>query len=151
MSNNIHAVQWSTKQSFIPAKGYSERSLLSVYRAHIHRHNNLTSFLPLEQIYDQVLKEQYYFLIDANRRHGSPHTPLRSSGWLFVGYFPSCFVMANMLRYGNMLVLAHKRWHVVMTSADHDVEPQTLTWSLKNEIKFFKKETHRCRCKISAF
>ena len=40
---------------------------------------------------------------------------------------------------GNMLLLAHKRWHVVMTSADHDVEPQTHTRSLKNEIKFFKR------------
>ena len=54
MSNNIHAVQWSTKQSFIPAKGYAKKSSLSVYRAHKHKHNNLTSFLPLEQIYDQV-------------------------------------------------------------------------------------------------
>ena len=25
-----------------------------LYRAHIHKDNNLTSFLPLEQIYDQV-------------------------------------------------------------------------------------------------
>ena len=54
MSNNIHAVQWSTKQSLIPAKGYAKKSSLSVYRAHKHKHNNLTSFLPLEQIYDQV-------------------------------------------------------------------------------------------------
>ena len=55
MSNNIHAVQWPTKQSFLPAKGYANKSSLSVYRAHIHKHDNLTSFLPLEQIYDQVL------------------------------------------------------------------------------------------------
>ena len=54
MSNNIHAVQWSTKQSFLPAKGYANKSSLLVYRAHIHKHDNLTSFLPLEQIYDQV-------------------------------------------------------------------------------------------------
>ena len=56
MSNNIHAVQWPTKQSFLPAKGYANKSLLSVCIEHIiiHKDNNLTSFLPLEQIYDQV-------------------------------------------------------------------------------------------------
>lgn len=61
MSNNIHAVQWPTKQSFLPAKGYANKSSLSVYRAHIHKHDNLTSFLPLEQIYDQV-KNNIIFL-----------------------------------------------------------------------------------------
>lgn len=39
-----------------------EEVSLSVHRAHIHKHNNLTFLLPLEQIYDQFQKNNIIFL-----------------------------------------------------------------------------------------